>query len=175
MLMEQGKLSPSALVSQYLDSFDNDRSREITIEQLLTHTGGFEYQNLGYNDHTDLRGFVDEIGEEGPVYQPGTRYLYSDRGASAAAALVTEISGMPVEDFIQDNIFVPLGMSDTFCNLSLNDTRRQRIASSYALESGQWYKFWDNDNPQVYYYFRGCAGAYSTVLDYVKFLQMWSD
>jgi CubicO group peptidase (beta-lactamase class C family) len=178
MLMEQELLSITNKVSDYIPSFDNEKSREITIEHLLTHTGGFEQPGYpgGPEDYENLQQLVDAVGTAGPTYTPGERFSYSDGGSSTLAYLVTLLSGMPVEDFIRSHILDPLSMSDTFCNLSEDDPRRPRVSCTYALTStGEWFKYWDNFDPQVVPFFRGSGGIYSTTTDYSRFLAMWID
>ena len=56
---------------------------------------------------------MDAVGEAGPQHSPGERYEYSDVGSATLGTLVEEISGMPVETFIQDRILEPLALVDT--------------------------------------------------------------
>jgi CubicO group peptidase (beta-lactamase class C family) len=174
MLVERGDIALTDKVSQYLSAFNNDRCRDITIDQLLTHTGGFTqpgYPNMPWN-YANLRQLVEMIGAQGPRYTPGTRYAYSDGGVSTLAYLVTVVSGMEVEDFIQEQIVAPLEMNSSFCNL-VNDDRRSRIGATYESSNGQYIKYWDNTRPQLVPYFRGSGGVYSTTTDYACLLAMW--
>jgi len=177
MLAQDGKLRLPDHVSKFLPSFDNEKSREITIEHLLTHTGGFAKRRgfSFFKGYSNLDEALEEIGTVGPQYPPGTRYQYSNSGYAALGAVVAQVSGMPLEDFIQARILTPLGMKDTFCNLTMDDTRRKRVSSTYANTIFGLWKFWDNAEPQTMKYFRGCAGMYSTPLDYARFLLMWLD
>jgi CubicO group peptidase (beta-lactamase class C family) len=175
VLYEQGKLLLSDRASKYISAFDNEKCHEITIEQLLKHTAGFTQP--GYpgwaSDYNNLQEIVEAVAQAGPTYPPHTKYSYSDGGSSTLAAIVTEVSGMPVEDFIQTKIFVPLGMKDSFCILNENDPRRSRISCTYSGESNNWVKYWDNNDPPQVPFFRGSGGIYSTVSDYARFLEMW--
>lgn len=177
MLYDQGWLSLEDRVSKYLSAFDNDKCREITVEQLLKHTGGFSQP--GYpgdaGDYNSLKELVEAVAEAGPEHPPGTLFSYSDAGSSTLAAVVAAVSGVPAEDFIQTHIFDPLGMTDSFCVLEEDDVRRSRIACTYSSETGQWSKYWDNDDPPQVPFFRGSGGIYSTVTDYARFLGMWMD
>ena len=177
MLMEQEKLLITDKAAQYIPSFNNEKSGEVTIEQLLTHTAGFE--DPGYPgsaaDYGSLKELVDAVGFAGPTYTPSERFIYSDGGSSTLAYIVTIVSGMPVEDFIQANIIDPLGMADSFCNLTEDDPRRSRISCTYRQSAGGWVKYWDNHDPQVLPFFRGSGGIYSTTTDYARFLTMWVD
>jgi CubicO group peptidase (beta-lactamase class C family) len=175
MLMEQEKLSLDDKASKYLSEFDTEECRDITIEQLLKHTAGFTQP--GYPgwaaDYDNLMEIVQALSDVGPTYTPGTRFSYSDGGTSTLAAIVTVVSGIPVEEFIQTRIFDLLGMEDSFCVLNEDDIRRPRISCTYNGSTGNWSKYWDNNNPPQVPFFRGSGGIFSTVSDYALFLSMW--
>jgi CubicO group peptidase (beta-lactamase class C family) len=177
MLNEQKKLNLSDRISKYIASYNNEKCRDITIEQLITHTGGFEQPGYPKNPaaYKNLADLVKTIGEEGPTLKPGEQYSYSDAGSSTLAHLISVISKMPAEDFIQKNIFDKLGMNDTSCNSFRDDPRRSRVSCTYRLMSGIFWKYWDNSMKQATPYFRGSGGIYSTTEDYAKFLAMWMD
>ena len=74
ILLDEGKLSLEDRVASYIPAFDNPKSREITILQLLTHTSGLkshDYEEIGLSkepfEFETLRGVVDEIGQIGVV------------------------------------------------------------------------------------------------------------
>jgi CubicO group peptidase (beta-lactamase class C family) len=175
MLFEEGKLKLDDKVSRYLPSFDNPKSREITIFQLLTHTSGITgdiYDPFKGTTYKTLREAVDEVGAKGPEFTPGTRYHYSDPGTSTLGALIAEVSGMPAEDFIQRRVLDPLGMRDSFCNIP-EDERRERMSATYRKrEGGGWDKYWDHTQPQLIPFFRASGGLKSTTMDYAKFMAM---
>lgn len=177
MLAEQKKLNLSDNISKYITYYDNEKCREITVEQLLTHTGGFEQPGYPENAaaYKDLEDLVKTIGEVGPTMTPGEQYSYSDAGSSTLAHLVSVTSKMPAEDYIQENIFDKLDMKDTSCNSFRDDRRRPRVSCTYRLTNGIFWKYWDNSMKQAAPYFRGSGGIYSTTEDYAKFLAMWMD
>jgi CubicO group peptidase (beta-lactamase class C family) len=172
MLRDRGLLSLSDPVGRYIPGFNNPDSRDISLRHLITHTAGLDYP-VSYPSYESLEELAQDIGEVGPVLPVGKQFLYSDRGSAALAAVVSVVSGMPVEDFIQKEILEPLGMTDTFFDLSDEDPRRSRMSSTYAWQGGQVVKFWDRDSPQVARYFRGYSGMYSTPSDYLDFLRIW--
>jgi len=178
LLADEGKLSVSDPVSKYIASFDNERSGGITIEQVLTHTGGFTQPGYPANLSTygSLREAVDSVGGAGPPNEPGTEWIYSDAGSATLGALVAEVSGMPAEEFIRLRIVEPLGLTSTFLNLTGDSPLRQRVSSTYSLTpSGSFRKYWDSTTPQVMKFFRASGGIYSTTTDYARFLALWMD
>lgn len=179
MLAEEGKLRLTDRVSRHLPSWDNERSRDITIRQLLYHRGGFTQP--GYPapvaSYGSLLESVDAVGRAGPEHPPGSRYEYSDAGSGTLAAVVETLSEMPAERFIETRILEPLGMEDSFTMLTLDDPRRPRISSTYRRTEREapFEKYWENTEPQVMRFFRGSGGIYSTPVDYAKFLALWMD
>jgi CubicO group peptidase (beta-lactamase class C family) len=175
MLMEQGRLRLEDRVSRYLPSFDNDRSREITIFQLLTHTSGITgdiYTDREGTPYRTLREAVDSVGRKGPTIPPGTQYSYSDPGTSTLGAIIAQVSGMPAEDFIRRRILEPLGMTDSFVLLPVDHPARPRVAATYRREEGRWVRYWDNTQPMIVPFFRASGGLWSTSLDYARFMTM---
>jgi CubicO group peptidase (beta-lactamase class C family) len=177
MLMEEGRLRLEDRVSRYLPSFDNDRSREITIHQLLSHTSGIT--GAIYNDQdgsgtpfTTLREAVDSVGARGPTIPPGTQYSYSDPGTSTLGALIEQISGMPSEDFLRVRLLEPLGMDDSRLVVSMEDPIRPRIAATYNRQNGRWTRYWDNSMPLAVPFFRASGGLWATATDYARFMTM---
>jgi CubicO group peptidase (beta-lactamase class C family) len=176
MLAEDGLIDIDDPIFHYLGQFDRQETRGITIKQLLQHTSG--YGDPGYpgfaTSYNSLGELVTAFASAGPQNPPGSQYQYTDGGVSTLAYLVTVVSGIPVEEYIQQNIFSPLGMESSFCMYSVDDVRSERLSSTYSRDGGTTYsKYWDAENPQVISYFRGSGGVYSTTSDYILFLYSW--
>src|SRR4029450_7326514 len=84
MLADEGKLSLTDPASKYLPAFANDRSRAITVEQLLTHTAGFPLTliNQPLSAYRGQRAVADQAGQIGPSGPPGS-FRYSDCDSEA--------------------------------------------------------------------------------------------
>ncbi len=175
MLREEGKLSLTDPVSKHIPAFDNEVCRGITIEHLLTHTAGFDQPGYPGDllSYADLRSAVDATGAAGPQHIPGARYGYSDADTATLGCIVAALTDMPVEEFVQKRIFDVLGMSDSMCNLTMEDARRPRVASTYIQAGNGFLRYWDNSMRQAMPFFRASGGIYSTPLDYARFLDMW--
>ena len=175
MLVEEGRLKLTDPVSRYLPSFRAPRSRDITVQQLLTHTSGLTgaiYDTLTGTTYKTLREAVDAVGAKGPEHTPGTRYEYSDPGTSTLGALIAEVSGMPAERFLETRILEPLGMKESICHFTTDDPRAPRVAATYHGGAGKWEKYWDSTQPQLLPFFRASGGLYAPALDYAKFMSM---
>ncbi len=176
MLIDEGKLSLADAASKYLPAFANDKSRSITIEQLLTHTAGFPltHINKALSAYSGQRAVADQAGQAGPTSPAGT-FRYSDCDTETLAAIVSEVAGEPVDAFIRRRILDPLEMKDTYCVLGNNVPPRSRVSSNHAGSPGMWHKYWDHEEKPFFPFFLGAASAYSTPSDYARFLSLWLD
>lgn len=117
MLVDEGKLALDDSIRQHFPEFP-EFAGGITVRHILQHTSGIEDYEPIYGDQfpaqvTD-RGVVEIISKtEGTMFAPGSEYSYSNSGYAILAVLVENLSGKTFPDFLQDNIFAPLGMSNT--------------------------------------------------------------
>lgn len=179
MLAEEGKLSIDDPVAKHLPSFDNPRSRGITIAQLLSHSSGLRIEPIFYpfkpGEEVSLQAAVAKFGAEGPKEQPG-EYSYNNAGYNTLGALIEVVSGMPLEQFLIARIYEPLGMRDTLNHA--DETKLDRMATVYRGRRGQDGKvtftqgFTPGDAPD-YPIIRASGGMISTTDDYAKFLEMF--
>ena len=178
MLIDEKALAPGDPVAKYLPSFDNERSRAITIGQLLTHTSGLPLSSLlsrSLSDFDGERAIADLTGENGPEFPPGERFSYSDDGADVLGALVEVVSGKSLETFLEERIFGPLGMRETACVMSVDHPLRERACSNYVGSTGNWTRFWSPTDPPIFQFLLASQGLYGSVLDYARFLRLWRD
>lgn len=176
MLIEEGKLALSDPVSKYLPAFDNDKSRKITIEQLLTHRSGLPASLLTvkFKDGDTLQSVAKQAGERGPDFEPGTKFQFSDTGTDTLGAVVEKISGMSLDKFIKQRILEPLDMTDTI-TLVKDDPRSSRICSTYVGKKNAWLRQWKPGDKPIYPFTMGSQSLYCTPTDYAKFLALWMD
>ena len=181
MLAEAGKLSVSDPVSKHLRSFDNDKSRRVTIEQLLTHSSGLRIGPILYpfedGDERTLQAAVAKFGAEGPAEAPG-QYSYNNAGYNTLGAIIEVVSGQPLEVFLQSRIYDPLGMTDT---LNHEDPAKlHRMATVYRgrRPGGRggpvvFTQGFTPGDPPDYPLIRASGGMISTAGDYARFLEMF--
>lgn len=179
MLAEEGKLAVADPVAKYLPSFANDKSRGITIAQLLSHSSGLRIGPIFYpfapGETATLQAAVVKFGAEGPAAPPGD-YSYNNAGYNTLGAVIEVVSGMPLEAFLKRRIYDPLGMTDT---LNHEDPAKlQRMATVYRGRRESDGKvvftpgFTPGDRPD-YPFVRASGGMISTAADYAKFLEMF--
>lgn len=191
MLEEQGKLSFDDPVEKYLPEFHDmwvvqDQSasqrvlvkanRPITLRDLLTHTSGLgEYPVTG--PHWTSAEFIKTVAHEPLRFQPGTRWSYSTAGIDTLSHIVEVVSGKTFAQFMQDNIFDPLGMKNTTYWLSPEQFARYAHSYHPDPQTGKLAEITipfmydgavtDHARPAL-----GGAGMFSTAEDIVKVYQM---
>ena len=179
MLADDGKLSIDDPVAKHLKSFDNNKSRHITVAQLLSHTSGLRIERIFYpfkpGEEVSLQAAVAKFGAEGPEKKPGD-YSYNNAGYNTLGAVIEVVSGMPLERFLVTRIYQPLGMRDT---LNHEDPAKlQRMGTVYRGRPGQDGKIaftpgFTPGDPPDYPVVRASGGMISTAADYAKFLEMF--
>ena len=137
-LAEQGKLDLDRDVNSYLDFRIPERfGKPVTLKHLLTHTPGFEDQAKGLfvaSGKPSLEGYLkNHIPRE--IYPPGTTTAYSNYGASLAGYIVERVSGRPFNQYVDENIFKPLGMSHSTFEQPLPAALSPLMSNGYAHAS----------------------------------------
>ena len=186
ILVEAGSLSYEAPVRRYMPSFDNHRSGFIQVGHLLSHSSGFRIPTLFLNpymeptsEHPEAPTLQLEAARFGPVGAdviPGETYSYSNPGYNTLGALIEIASGQPLERFLDERIYTPLGMDDSYHHEvdEKMDGKLERMSVVYYERDGdEWAPGWSpGDTPQVPFV-RASGGMISTVDDYVIFCQMF--
>ena len=181
MLIDEGGLLLTDPVAKYLASFDNERSRSINIEHLLTHRSGLPMKSAGrlwsdYSSYQNIRQVADYWGEYGPqLFTPGERYHYADANVDTLAAVIEQVAGEPAEAVIERRLFDSLGMSDSIALLNKDDVRVTRVAGKNAGGRGRWRQFWSWQGHPYFSFPMFAQGFYSTPIDYALFMQMIMD
>lgn len=177
LLIDQGRLQLNTLLKDILPAFDSDATGKITIEHLLTHSAGFPLSTMRQpmSAYRSLDQVAAEAASADLQFKPGEGFQYSDASADILGAVVAEVSGMPLEQFIQKHLLDPLQMAETVMLLSNHPEQMARIPSAYSGGTGAWNKHWGPSDPPLFPIFLGSQGLYSTTQDYAKFLSMWMD
>ena len=177
ILIDEGRLNLDSRAAEYLPGFDNEDSRNITVEQLLTHRSGLPlYIITTADEYETLFLMANATGIIGPEFEPGSKFWYSDAGTDVLGAVVEVETGEPLDAFVTERILEPLGMNSSFYYhpATRNDSRRDRIPVLYVGGIGEWVKAWSSEEP-LYPFAFGSQGLYCTPVDYARFLAMWMD
>ena len=203
MMIEQGLFKPTDPVSKYIPEFEGIKvavlkepankdisppsvnlddipehrliktHRPLTIQDLLTHTGGIGSKGLGSaispikwrrpseGDET-LASLVPQYAAGSLDFQPGTRWSYSGtQGLDVVARIIEIVSATPFNEFVHNNILKPLDMKDTYWNVP-NEKEHRRVLAK-GTKRGL---------PGHTTHFSGSWGFNSTARDYLHFEQM---
>ena len=146
ILVDEGKLSINDSVEKYLPEFAGQMvnlaqsgdlvvlkkpTRPITIKDVLAHTSGLPHLSRAEKqiDMLSLKEAGISYGLTPLMFEPGTKYQYSNAGINTAGRIIEVVSGMPYERFLDERIFKVLGMQDT--TFWPNEDQLKRVAKSY--------------------------------------------
>ncbi|MBA3713432.1 MAG: beta-lactamase family protein [Pyrinomonadaceae bacterium] len=138
-LVEQGKLDLDRDVNEYLDfKIPEAFGKPITLKNLLTHTPGFEEQIKDlFSTGSESPNLGEHLKTHIParIYPPGTTPAYSNYGASLAGYIVERVSGRPFNEYIEEHIFKPLGMTHSTFVQPLPPALAPNMSNGYVLAS----------------------------------------
>jgi CubicO group peptidase (beta-lactamase class C family) len=210
MLYEQGEFSLSDPVSKFIPEFESlevvksyekDGSfelepleRQATMQELMSHTGGFAYgfsgmdpSNVEYRKQdvlgsSDLQSLVNKVASAPLMHQPGTKWEYSI-SVDLQGAIIERITGMTLSEYLDKKLFTPLGMTDTAFYVSTG--KADRLADLFAYhpitQTLQRMPFSEPDynllgdisySKETRGMESGGGGLVSTMADYARFCQM---
>jgi CubicO group peptidase (beta-lactamase class C family) len=119
-LWEQGKVDLDSPVTQYLSYFQlkDARYKSITVRHMLTHTSGMPdvedyFWNKSEYDDGALERYVRSLKNQKLRWDPGAKFAYSNMAYEVLGDLVSKVSGMSFEDYVDAHVLKPLGMSSS--------------------------------------------------------------
>ena len=138
-MVEQGKLDLDRDVNTYLDfKIPPREGRPVTLRNLMTHTGGFE-ESARYTIVSEAMPLETFVKRALParIYPPGTTPAYSNYGTALAAYIVARASGQDFDDYLEQNIFRPLGMTRSTFRQPLPEPLKPLMSKGYSVASGE--------------------------------------
>lgn len=162
-------------------------AREMQIRDLLTHTSGLTYGFMNRHpvdalyrrrgveraDAANLQEMIDKLAELPLKFSPGTQWSYSV-ATDVCGYLCEVISGKPLDQFLAERLFVPLGMEDT--GFWVPAEKVDRLAANYAYSAASPLTLFDAPATSTYLtpptFLSGGGGLVSTAHDYLQFAQM---
>ncbi len=199
-LWEQGKWKPEDPITKFLPELANLKvatdpnsitegvvpaNRPPNMNEVMTHMAGFgyglsaqsavdrEFQRDNPHAQPTLTAAMTRLAQIPLLFQPGERWSYSYT-VDVQAAAIERMSGMTFGEYLEKNIFTPLGMDDTAFFISEEDYNT-RLATVYTrnAQSGQKEVFPDGYSFTVRnHHESGGGGLTSTTNDYARFVQM---
>ncbi|SVD73925.1 uncharacterized protein METZ01_LOCUS426779, partial [marine metagenome] len=169
----------------HINSFNHVGANGITLHHLLTHTSGFRIKPIFFKplieksakhpDAPSLKLEVDRFGRLGPAEPIGKSYSYSNAGFNSLGAVIETVSGKPLELYLDQLIYRPLGMADSYHHEMVDklDGKLDRMSVVYYQRDGKWIEGWKPGQPPKYPFVRASGGMISTAMDYAVFCQMY--
>ncbi|MBT8258582.1 MAG: serine hydrolase [Bacteroidia bacterium] len=119
MLEEQGKLSVQDDITKYIPDYPTN-GQTISIHHLLNHTSGIKsytgMERFRKNARVDMTPteLIDFFKNEPMDFEPGEQFLYNNSGYILLGHIIEVVSGISYAEFIEQNIFEPLGMKNSY-------------------------------------------------------------
>lgn len=143
-LCERGQLNLNDDVNKYLKHFQLEEKypEPVTVANLLTHTSGLEQRGVGTGvwNESELVPLGEYLASDvlRRVVPPGEVIIYSSLGMALAGYLVEQISGVPFAEYIDENIFQPLGMRRSSIKQPAPSRLASDLAKGYRHENGTY-------------------------------------
>ncbi|MFD2044915.1 serine hydrolase domain-containing protein [Ornithinibacillus salinisoli] len=170
-LIDEGEIRLDDTVGHFLPDFAKVGKEEITLKQLLTHTSGLPAHKQYYADNLSTTAIFNRIYEQPLEYASGSKVVYSDLGLITLFNVIQQVTQQPFSDFVRDQFYKPLEMTNTMFNPSFE---RDRYAATEYSKSLNEYKsgIVHDDNTESMGGISGHAGLFSTIYDLQKFASM---
>lgn len=166
LLKDQNKVTYSTTVGQIFPELPK-YMHPITLKNLMQHTSGLKRTHYGDQDGLKneeiYQNFLKTEGES-LLFEPGTDLRYSNSGYMLLAMIVERVSGQSFESFLYENVWKPLGMTNTFV-MSEEDSNRPNKAIGFD-------GFGNKDDFNVLTY--GSNGIYSSTEDLFRWMQSFN-
>lgn len=170
LLASRGRLSLDDDVRKYIPELP-DFGETVTLRHLLTHTSGYReiYLTLRlsgrrpFEDHVDREEVIHVVKRQPELQNaPGAQWNYNNTGYGLLAFVVERVTGQAFPDWMRNNIFLPLGMTNTVVRPDSSDIVRNS-ARGYMPKAGGYREVKDLDGAL------GASAVYTTVGD----LALW--
>jgi CubicO group peptidase (beta-lactamase class C family) len=170
-LVQAGRVRLDAPIGTYLTGYPNPSvATRVTVHQLLTHTGGlgdvFGPELSAIRDQLRQHGdYVRRFAQQPLLFEPGSRWMYSNYGFILLGAIIEAVSGQNYYDYVRDHVYRPAGMTDTGSQPESEAVPRRAIG--YMRPPGTQTRI-PND-PTLPYRATAAGGGYTTMADLMRF------
>ena len=171
-LEEQGLLDLDRTVVSYLPELNAPDKAGITMQMIVSHRGGFEAFAPLFRTFSGREQYLQQINQRPLKSVPGTETVYSDWDMILTQLVIEKITGTPLDRFVADKVFRPLGMKSTM--FTPDASLRARIAPT-EIDTARGGLMWGKVHDENAYAMGGVAGhagLFSTASDLAVFAQM---
>lgn len=163
-LLDQGKIALTDPISRWFPEFANPGHEELTVLSLLTHTSGLD--DFGVSPDQPMDSAVHKAAAQKFRARPNSRFHYADINFILLGELVHRVSGEPLNQFCQEQIYGPLNATNTMF------LPPKSLSASIAPTSGGGVGNVQDPNARRLGGVAGHAGLFSTALDLSRFARM---
>ena len=171
-LVEREQIDLDADINTYLGEIriPDTFPEPVTMKHLMSHSAGFEDRSMGIAAKKigDVSALGDWLKQNMPVRvrPPGAFSAYSNYGTALAGYIVEMVSGIPYAQYLDQNVFLPLGMVHTTCEQRLEEKESAHSAIPYRFHDG-----WHDKKKSLIFNGMVPAGAHSTTgIDMARFM-----
>ncbi|WP_373497658.1 serine hydrolase domain-containing protein [Aquiflexum sp.] len=172
-LVKEGKIHLTDTIYKY---FPYPIFKNVTIEQLISHTSGIEdadwiiAQNWDSTDYVTLNNIMDWYkNNDVTKFNPGTQFEYNNGAYCVLVKIIEAVSGSPFSEYMNVIVFDKIGMENTYFVNDQNVGKIPNMAISYERDSfGNWVS---NDPHHFTKIIVGPTGLYTNLCDYSKYLK----
>ncbi len=172
LLYDEGKIKLDDKVITFFPEFGGGAKDSVTIQDLLTHRSGLpagrDLWRLAWSP-ADAQRLVLQTPLE---YTPGTRYVYSDLGADILGFVAERVSGRKLDVLLQERVFAPLGMTETWYRVPANVRERTAPTATMSVRGYSLQGDVHDENAHALGGVAGHAGLFSTAGDLSVFATM---
>lgn len=170
------KISLEDKLGKFFPKFSSKPAHTITIRNLLTHSSGL-VDHYSFVDTTRIQHGLDNDvlhaveNLDSSYFDPGKGYRYSNTAFCLLALIIQKVSGLPYAEYIQKNIFRPLGMKQSF----VIDMKKPlgAVATGYEKTDSGFKRSGPAEN--LFFTTQGDGGVYTSVQDYIKWWNALQD
>lgn len=171
-LRDEGKLTLDALAESYVPEmrewkYPTTDSPRLRVRDLLSHVGGFVTDDPWGDRQTEMpdADFTRLLRDGVPFTRaPGTAYEYSNFGYALLGRIVSDVSGRPYKDYIEQTVMRPLGMMETGYDITASPADRRAFGYRWENEA------FAREPDMVHGAFGAMGGVQTTAIDYAKWV-----
>lgn len=139
-LTSEGKLNPEDYVSKYLPEFVGDGREGVKVRDVLSHSAGFSSEIKFHEPEKAGKFYSLErektmgLVEKAPLaYPTGSKTIYSDTDYIILADIIEKITGQQLDEYVEQNIYQPLGLTHTLFNPLQKGFAKERFAATERM------------------------------------------
>jgi CubicO group peptidase (beta-lactamase class C family) len=170
LLIQRGQVKLDAPVCTYIPQFTGDSREQVTVRELLTHTSGLPPDIETTSQWHGWKTGIKMACTTNLDAAPGTLYKYSDVNFILLGEIVRRVGKMPLNVFVQKEIYGPLKMTDT--GFLPPKSKLSRIAPTEVVDGKPWHGMVHDPTARHMGGVAGHAGLFSTAADLARYARM---